>query len=484
MKRLRYPHGCPISGLAAMLLVVVIGLTSSRRGSAQSFSHLVAFGDSLTDTGNIFDVTSSPFNAVLLGFLFPELDPPIPPPPYFHGRFSNGPVWVEYLSNELGLGSVVPSEQGGWNYAVGGATTFDDGNFFINLFIADDVEDQVDEYLNDHTPTGNELFVVEGGANDLLSGGITDVTVPSGYLIDFISDLYQAGGRHFVVPNLPPLGKIPGEVGGPDEAVLDIRAVNFNAVLASGLDNLERSLTGIEIYPVDFYAEVQSVLANPGAFGFTNVSQMAYDEGTNQVVPNPDEYLFWDDIHPSAFAHELLGLLAAAAVLPAEVCDFDGGTTCDADDLEMMYGQGNLVTGVSVAENNPFDLNSDLLIDQIDLNLWLSEAATVNGYASPYQRGDADGIGSQFPAQRAVDITDFNLLVGNFDPSSINAVTNTWEVGNFDGDTDIDITDFNFVASHFAPTGYISPAPVPEPHSWGICIAAAIVLSMGLRANT
>ena len=161
---------------STVFLLLVMGLSACVW--AADFTHLVSFGDSLSDTGNIFDVTSKTLNALLLVILFPELDPPIPPPPYFNGRFSNGPVWLERLTEQLALDPAAPSERGGFNYAVGGATTFDDGNFFINLIVPDDVEDQVDAYLNTHAPTGDELIVVEGGANDLLFGGITDVSVP------------------------------------------------------------------------------------------------------------------------------------------------------------------------------------------------------------------------------------------------------------------------------------------------------------------
>ena len=293
-------------------LVFLLILTSTSPLSAQSFSRVVAFGDSLTDTGNIFDVTSDRFNAFLLSILFPELDPPIPGPPYFDGRFSNGPVWVEHLSSRWGLGPMVPSENGGFNYAVGGAKTFNDGA--LNLIFPVDVVVQVDSYLNSRVPAGDELFVVEGGANDLLSGGVTDVTIPAGNLATFITALYNAGGRNFLVPNLPPLGQIPSRVGGPNEAILDARSIAFNNDLATRLNALEQTLPDIEIFAVDFFGKMQEVLATPGAFGFTNIMDAAYNETTGTVVPNPNAHLFWDDIHPTARAHRLLGLLAAASI--------------------------------------------------------------------------------------------------------------------------------------------------------------------------
>ena len=70
--------------------------------SAQNYDEIYVFGDSFSDTGNVFNATKGA----------------IPPSPaYFNGRFSNGPVWVEYLAPQLGL-TFDPST----NFAFGGAT--------------------------------------------------------------------------------------------------------------------------------------------------------------------------------------------------------------------------------------------------------------------------------------------------------------------------------------------------------------------------
>ena len=73
------------------------------------------------------------------------------------------------------------------------------------------------------------------------------------------------------------------------------------------------------------------------------------------------------------------------------------------------------------------------------------------------RRGDADG-------DKDVDITDFNNLVQNFDPTGINTATNDWVTADFDMDGDVDITDFNALVTNFAPTGY-GTRVVPEPAS-------------------
>ena len=63
-------------------------------------------------------------------------------------------------------------------------------------------------------------------------------------------------------------------------------------------------------------------MANPAAYGLTNVTDPAapglevgdstYD--TNLIVPNPDQYLFWDELHPTRVGHSILGQYAMTAI--------------------------------------------------------------------------------------------------------------------------------------------------------------------------
>src|SRR4026209_484478 len=73
-----------LAGLASLALLVMAKLAF-----AGPFSTIILFGDSLSDTGNVFDATSAvPGTAAI----------PISPP-YFRGRFANGPMWIEELAN-------------------------------------------------------------------------------------------------------------------------------------------------------------------------------------------------------------------------------------------------------------------------------------------------------------------------------------------------------------------------------------------------
>src|SRR4051795_1124089 len=119
--------------LVAMVLVLLglVAIMSIQAWSAPAFEHLVVFGDSLSDTGNA-------------------------------GRASNGPVWVEYLADRLGL-QLSPSQRGGTNFAVGGARL--DPRSGPHSLRA-----QVDAFLRRPKPNGRMLVIVYGGGNDLLAG--------------------------------------------------------------------------------------------------------------------------------------------------------------------------------------------------------------------------------------------------------------------------------------------------------------------------
>ena len=135
--------------------------------------------------------------------------------------------------------------------------------------------------------------------------------MPVANLADHVATLAAAGADEFLVPNLPPLGQTPAHYGSGSETAMDNLTIEFNDELSAELDALETTLD-VTIHRLDVFALFERVLADPAAFGFTNVTDEAYNGGS--PVPNPDEYLFWDPIHPSAAGHAWLGQLAVRAV--------------------------------------------------------------------------------------------------------------------------------------------------------------------------
>ncbi|MGA9381098.1 MAG: SGNH/GDSL hydrolase family protein [Phormidium sp.] len=269
------------------------------------FSQMFVFGDSLVDDGNIFALTQGA----------------VPPsPPYFNGRFSNGPVWVEYLAPTLGL-----IQNSANNFALGGSTTGTENTGNIpGVPPLPGLQQQIDGFTSaNRTADPNALYVVYAGANDYLGAGITDVTSVVNNLTTAITKLAAVGARNFMVPNLPNLGALPGPAsqGSLVQQGLGLISTAHGINLAVSLAALEQN-SNINIIPVDVFSLFNNAIANPAAFGFTNV--------TNNVVPgagadptvagftipdgvNPNQYLFWDLIHPTTLAHSLVSNTALKA---------------------------------------------------------------------------------------------------------------------------------------------------------------------------
>jgi phospholipase/lecithinase/hemolysin len=297
-----------IAALRALSFVLLASLPLSARAD---FDRLYVFGDSLSDVGNIQTVTSGVGGIV----------PPTPGPYYFDGRFSNGPNFVETLAQGLGLGPVRPSVLGGDDYAYGGALVT--GTPPPVGLILKDVDDQVTQYLAGH-PVGSPtaLYLVYAGSNDLVTDPASGPAAAAS-LAASIGRLYDAGARSILAPNLPPLGLVPRNNGDPARAAAANGAsAQFNAALDAALDGLEARHPDLTLYRVDVAGLFADIAANPAAFGLTNVADAAApglepgarSHDTTRIAPGADQYLFWDDLHPTRAGHALLGRAALAAV--------------------------------------------------------------------------------------------------------------------------------------------------------------------------
>jgi phospholipase/lecithinase/hemolysin len=206
---------------------------TTAKAEPPSFSSLVVIGDSLSDSGNA-------------------------------GRFSDGPVWVEHVADRLAV-TLRPSRLGGTNLAVGGARV---------TGTPTDLRGQADAFL---AARGGRLdpaalYVVWGGANDLLGSG-------------------------------------PGSSEAVATAARRLSQA-FDSALERALAQVE-SRRRIRILRLDLFTLADRVMADPATFGFRDTTHPCAGTGSC------DGYLFWDQIHPTAFAH------ARLAAVALEVLGFD-----------------------------------------------------------------------------------------------------------------------------------------------------------------
>jgi phospholipase/lecithinase/hemolysin len=258
----------------------------------EQITGIVSFGDSLSDVGNTYVASG--------------MTQPAPVSAYYQGHFSNGPIWLEYLAKDLGVAAPTASLAGGTDYAYGGAQT-GTGSTTSGGIQVPNIGTQIDTYLADHTPSPTQLFTIWGGANDVLSGAQPNPATSVANIGQEITTLAEAGAKQFLIPNLPPLNEIPAasSLTAAQQEGLALFTQSFNQELQSEVSYLQTSL-GIQIHLLDVNSLMNSVLANPSQYGFTNVTSAALLSGSNGTG-----YLFWDPYHPTTQAGALIGEVAA-----------------------------------------------------------------------------------------------------------------------------------------------------------------------------
>ena len=289
--------GLVLAGASASAVAVVM--------QAPPISRVIAFGDSLSDTGNFLALTTSMPGSF-----------PVPLPQagdYSQGRFSNGAVAVEVLANGLG----VPLQ----NYAYGGAKTGAGGQV-----PGTGLQSQVGTFtsmLSGQAADPNALYFVWGGANDLRditpATFSTTITNTIGNLTGIVGSLYQLGARHFLLPNLPDIGLTPeARSGGAGVmAGATFASETFNNGLAAAYGALAGALVGEHFTYVDIMSAQRALTAGAPGNGFSNVSQgcfTGYIGVAGTQCTGASGYLYWDKIHPTTATHAVLGAQMLAAV--------------------------------------------------------------------------------------------------------------------------------------------------------------------------
>jgi outer membrane lipase/esterase len=282
---------------------ITVALLVSTTAAAADFTKVVAFGDSLSDNGNVSLASGSPIAT----------------------RFTTNPgtVAIENIASYFG-NSLAPSLTGGTDYAWGGARAA------VNV-PTPSVIAQVGQYLaaNGGRADSKALYSVWIGANDLLNAGSNPATAQVATVtaatqeVGAIKALQDAGAKTILVFNLPDVGKTPGVMaGGPATAAgASQLALLYNGVLNGGVAQL-----GKGIVPIDTYTLLNEVIANPGKYGFSNVttpactvaSSISCTPGTLVAPDAAKTYLFADGIHPTTAAHALVAQYAESIITAPE----------------------------------------------------------------------------------------------------------------------------------------------------------------------
>jgi outer membrane lipase/esterase len=295
-----YPR--KIAGAVALALGLV-GAAHATDNPNSTFDNVIAFGDSLSDAGNIS------LSEV------PSFQPP--------QKFTTNPGTITVQNVAAGLGyTLTASLAGGNDYAWGGAGIFN--NSPGTPADVPTITMQVNTYLASHPRLDSHaLYTMWGGANDIFYATTTPATAQTQIVaaaqqeVKLLGEMQAAGAKNILVFNLPNIGLTPDatEAGASAASSLTTLSVIYNGQLNAGIGKL-----GMGIIPVNAFALLSQVIANPGLYGFSNVTTPACGVGSDSVLCGPqgsglpytyapgtnNSYLFADGVHPTTGADKML----------------------------------------------------------------------------------------------------------------------------------------------------------------------------------
>lgn len=329
--------------------------------------HMVVFGDSLSDNGNLYTVIHQPA-----------------PPTYSLGRSTDGPdtypasaisgLWEEQLAASLGLPDPQPDlvNSANLNFSFSGAESGDLANSATGPY---GMALQVQSYLQQNPANiGTALHLFWGGTNDVFDypDPLTAATGSVENISGQIASIAAAGGKYFVWLNLSPLELSPRGAGRTDiQAATAAFATSMQAAIAT----LHSSYPNIVIVPVDVYSLYKQVAQAPASYGLVNVTT-----ASQSLAVNPDQYIFWDGLHPTTRMHQIIADEAktdilrvvpiAAAQVKAAISDEFESTALNPDvwtveappDATVTVANGHAVLSLPAGANHDAFMGGDLAV--------------------------------------------------------------------------------------------------------------------------
>ncbi len=283
---------------AAAVIILILPLCAAFAIPVTSINQLISFGDSLSDNGNVSIATAGV----------------LPGPNYAPGMYTDGPntnppttgpfgLWIDQLAPKLGVADPAPFLAGGTNYAFAGADTGHNPSFPAPLAVPF-ISDQLGFFNTTH-PSGapaSALYTFWAGANDIADQ--KNPVTAADNIYNNILTLSGEGGKYFMWLNLPPLGDTPNGLASGQSALINAASNAFDAEWAVDLSKLQSQ--GIQVVGVNIDTLFNQIAGNPAAYGFTDVT----DPAQGKTGANPNNYVFWDGMHPTTAVDAVVANLA------------------------------------------------------------------------------------------------------------------------------------------------------------------------------
>jgi len=249
-------------------VVIVLGLCfsfalSAATNTKMSFNHMTVFGDSLSDNGNLYSYS---------WHMVPKS------PPYYDGRFSDGPVWADLLSQAY-FGKSLSKDKFG-DYAVGGAGAILSPKEVLPYTLWTEISDYV--VRQESEKAASTLFVVWIGANNYLYAP-TDIDNITTNVVEGIEKgivrLIEHKAKMIVIANLPDLGATPHVKEDGNEAIAHELTITHNHKLYESYRKLEQQYPDVRFAFFDAYKLFEDAMIAPEKFGITDTANPCYTGG-------------------------------------------------------------------------------------------------------------------------------------------------------------------------------------------------------------
>ncbi|CAL5046062.1 unnamed protein product [Urochloa decumbens] len=303
--------------LAAAVLLLAVG---PHGGGAQPLVPAVmTFGDSSVDVGN------NDYLHTIIKANFP---------PYGRdfanhvatGRFCNGKLATDITADTLGFTTypaayLSPQASGknlliGANFASAGSGYYDHTALMYHAIpLSQQLYAGASDFVQNYYINP---FLFKTQTADQFSDRLVSI------FSNTVSQLYGMGARRIGVTSLPPLGCLPASItlfghgsGGCVER-LNRDSRSFNRKMNATVDALSARYADLKIAVFDIYTPLLDLATDPQAQGFTEARCGCCGTGTVETTvllcnpksvgtcPNATSYVFWDAVHPSEAANQVI----------------------------------------------------------------------------------------------------------------------------------------------------------------------------------
>ncbi|WP_237363563.1 SGNH/GDSL hydrolase family protein [Vibrio marisflavi] len=263
--------------------------------NTSKINKMISFGDSLSDTGNIFNASQ---------WLFPN------PNTWFLEHFSNGFVWTEYLAEDLNIPV--------YNWAVGGAAG--ENQYGVLTGVNEQVKSYI-EYMKaaENYDPANTLFTLEFGLNDFMNYDRSLIDVEADFS-SAMTRLTGSGAQNILLMTLPDATYAPQSKYSTEDKIAEVRAkiIAFNKFIEEQAQYYQSK--GINVLLFDTYSLFDKIIHDPQAYGFENSRDACLDINrssskdylTSHSLTNEcanygsDKYVFWGVTHPTTAMHKYI----------------------------------------------------------------------------------------------------------------------------------------------------------------------------------